>query len=187
MRMLLEVDDLWDSDQIQKQLVPLRGFNKNLVVNAFCIPNKLGEVHMLREIYPWIKFYIHGFEHTHFECLEWTDEKARALLSKAREMGYQPVFKAPNYLMDDETALACSYLDIYLVHNPSYIPDMTGLKSYPNNQNWPKHLRASAHLVPYPGCGDFIETNPCFSKQGLEEASEFLDYEAFIEDNYVQA
>ncbi len=181
MKMLLEVDDLWDRDQIQAQLVPLKERNKAVVVNAFCVPNKLGEVHMLREIYPWIQFYIHGFEHTHFECLEWTAEKAFALLSKAREMGYQPVFKAPNYSMDDETGHACSVLNIYLVHNPTYIPDVLGLKAYPAGKNWPKHTRVSAHLVDYPGCGDYINIHPGLSPDSLKEVTEFLNYEAFIE------
>lgn len=181
--MLLEVDDLWNKEQIQELLVPLKKWNKDLIVNAFCIPNKLGEVHMLRELYPWIKFYIHGFEHTHFECLEWTREKAQVLIAKAREMGYQPVFKAPNYAMDNETAMACAALDVYLVHNPSYIPDIPILKAYPNNQNWPDHARLSSHLVNYFGCGDFIKNHPGISEDTFKTVTEFLEYETIIEQN----
>lgn len=180
MKTIVELDDLWDSSLIEKYLVPLRELNPNFIANVFCIPNKLGEAGMLRKVYPWIRFYIHGFEHTHFECGEWTEEKAHALIGRALEMGYEPVFKAPNYLMDDETGKAVANLGCILVNNPTYQPEVPGLVTYPNIDKYPRHTRICAHLVWYPRTNDFIEEHPWFVHQSAKEVEEFASIEEIV-------
>ena len=181
MKTLIEVDDLWHKEQIKELLVPLRTANPGIIVNAFAIPNKLGDVKFLKEAYPWIRFCIHGFEHTHFECAEWTFEKGVDLIGKALKMGYDPVFKAPNYYMDQETDEACNYHELVLVHNDSYIPKVPGTVAYPGKSQ-PAHLRLSAHLVTYPGSSDFIQAHRGFHPKQLQPLTNFCSIQEFVHD-----
>lgn len=155
MKLVIEMDDLWSEQQIHDQLLPLKWRFPSLILNVFAIPNKLGPVHELKKMYPWINFCIHGFEHTHFECGEWTADKAQALIGKALEMGYEPIFKAPNHYLDDETAEACKALEVTLVHNNSYKPTIEGLKTFRSGSG--AHGLFCFHLVKYPGSEDYLE------------------------------
>ena len=171
MKRVIEMDDLWNPQQIKDLIVPIKQEHPALVVNVFAIPNKLGPVTELKAQYPWINFCIHGFEHTHFECGEWTSDKAEALIAKAIEMGYEPVFKAPNHYLDDETAGACAKLDVILVHNDSYKPGVPGLTTFKSGQQ--SYGLFCFHLVKYVGSADYIgDCAECW--QELKMGDEFL-------------
>lgn len=180
MKTLLEVDDLWNRKQIEELLVPLRKANTNVLVNAFTIPNKFGPVTEIKKLFPWINFCIHGFEHTHYECLEWTYEKACALIGKALEMGYEPVFKAPNHYLDKEVEAACVASKVALIHDHSYKPYMKGTHTYECKLHTLDHTRLSAHLVAYPGSRDFILDHPSFKPEVFKDFDGFLSYQELL-------
>lgn len=181
MKTIIELDDLYQQEQIKDLILPLKEKYDNLVVNAFAIPNKLGDVSTLKKLYPWIKFCIHGFEHTHFECAEWTSDRARLLIEKSLELGYESIFKAPNNYMDDETGQACNTLGVTIVHDHTYQPS-AGYLAYPGQRALPRHIRLSAHLVKYFGSEDYIEEHPWFLNETKEE-HEFVSISDFLKEN----
>jgi hypothetical protein len=134
-----DVDDLWNEQQIIDYLVPLHDANPAFRVTCYAIPNKLGPVHELRKRYPWIVFGVHGWEHTQFECRAWTSDDAEWYIKKALEMGYDKLFKPPNWLWDDETMRVIDQLGITFHHH----------KDDKNLSKW------AAIVALYPGEGTF--------------------------------
>ena len=185
MKTILELDDLWHPDQIDELIVPIKAKYPNVLVNVFTIPNKFGSVSFLKETYPWIAFCIHGFEHTHFECSKWPSDEAEMFIECALKLGYEPVFKAPNNYMDDETGKACHTLGVTIVHDHTYVPNPE-YKAYPGTKPLLRHVRLNAHLVKYPGTQDYIKDHPWFLKEELEE-HEFVFIQDFLNEQTDEA
>lgn len=178
MNALVDVDDLWCEEQITDLLLPLReGVGQTFRMTAYAIPNKLGPVFSLKAKYPWLTFGIHGFEHTFCECRSWTSDLARAHIETALEMGYDPVFKPPNWIYDIEVAQACANLDVVFHHHVDGYPTFKGLQAYPGPiENRPEDVdfihthiqRTAASNV------DFIQDNPNFKIAHLKTYTKFF-------------
>lgn len=171
-----DVDDLWHPSQIEQWLVPIKEAVPDFRVTAYAIPNRLGPVHQLKEKYPWVTFAQHGWEHPHFECCTWTYEDAEKYLRLAREMGYAPLFKAPNWVTDVELEQACKEAGVVLHHHhQNYLPVTAGLRCYPglDPSTLKRHVNIHTHIVRglYT---DFIEDVHTFMPENLKEYSEFL-------------
>jgi len=188
-RAFVDVDDLWQEQQIKDLLLPLReAIGEKFKVTAYAIPNKLGPVHDLVKAYPWITFAIHGFEHTFAECRAWHSEVAEARLQQALDMGYAPVFKAPNWILDIETEIACRKLNITLHHHKIYEPATPGLMCYPGprkrrpflveHENPHTHIVRSATDKLSDDPTSFITECPDFKIHRLKEFDLFLSYDA---------
>jgi len=170
---VVDVDDLHCEDQIVEHLLPRKEAVPGLVVTAYAIPNRLGPVHDLKGKYPWITFAQHGFEHTFCECLEWTADKARALLTRGRELGYAPLFKPPNWRFDNELLQAMSELDIALHHHrKASIVGWPGRRYWGERKGGTSHTNLHTHIEQNPAT-DFIATHADFSIESLLKFSEF--------------
>lgn len=171
---VVDVDDLISRDQITTWLCPLKAMVPHFKLTAYAVPNRLGPVHQLKEEFPWITFGIHGFEHSFSECLGWTKEQAKTLLQTALDMGYAPVFKAPNWQLDFETEEALKELEIVLHHHlDDYKPTTAGLYAYPGLGPLQPHAYIHTHILRNP-VTDFIDGHPGFMPDSLAEHDEFL-------------
>lgn len=170
---VVDVDDLWTEQQILDHLLPLKEAVPQLVVTAYAIPNRLGPVHELKARYPWIVFAQHGWEHTFCECLEWTKEKATALLLKGREMGYEALFKPPNWQFDDDLLHALSDTGTALHHHrKARIVGWPGGRYWGERPGGRSHTNLHTHIEQNP-VTDFIATHPGFQPGELAKFSEF--------------
>jgi len=167
-----------DEQQILDHLEPLRAANPNFRAVLYTIPNRFGPVHRAKQRWPWITFGIHGWEHTFCEATSWTDDAARGYLRKALEMGYDPIFKAPNWRYDEELAGACAELGVILHHHESEDPLPTPrLRTYPG----PKKMRSYSepyvsvhtHLQPNPST-DSVLDHPGFTRAAVVGYEKFL-------------
>lgn len=171
-----DLDDLWCEEQITLHLLPLREAVPAFKVTLFSIPNKLGPVHLLKPLYPWITFAIHGWEHTFAECRSWSEELAKVNIEQALAMGYEPIFKPPQWIMDEAIEVACRDLDVVLAHHDTYTPSARQLLCYPG----PKALRlkkgpalAHSHIERSPAT-DFVTECPEFQPEFLAGFDTFL-------------
>lgn len=173
MKAVVDVDDLVAEEQIVDLLLPLHAAVLGFCVTCYAVPNRLGPVAELRARYPWITFGIHGFEHTFAECRAWTSELAEALLAQALDMGYDAVFKAPNWILDREVEVALAKLDIVLHHHhPNYKPSAPNLRVFPMGK--PSNVKqVHTHLVPNPAT-DSIIGHPDFTPEALSRFDAFL-------------
>jgi hypothetical protein len=185
-RVVIDVDDLVDRDQIEEWLVPLQQERPDdFLMTAYAVPNRLGDVHALKIRYPWLIFGIHGWEHTHAECLGWTDVQAKAFIEEALSMGYDPIFKAPNWLFDEELEAACRDLEVVIHHHRAHFNEdqrpqrtpMTGCLYYPGpptlRAEGPDHLYVHTHLIENPST-DHISMHPGFRPQKMHDFSMFM-------------
>jgi hypothetical protein len=165
---VVDFDDLLSEDQIIEYLLPLKKANPKLVCTVYAVPNYLGPVHDLKIKYPWIKFGIHGFQHTHFECLSWTDWHGKYLIQRALELGYEKLFKPPNWVFTPYTEQACRDLGVILHHHRNDLPRAKGLKVFPGSKP-PEVVSLHTHLTKNPAT-DHITTHPGFD---LEKIAQF--------------
>lgn len=132
MPIFADVDDLIARSQLSQILQPIHDANPNFRVLAFAVPNRLGNVEELQREFPFVSFGIHGWEHAHFECLTWTTEDTINLVGRALDMGYAPIFRAPNWLLDPEVEQGLKSLGVVLAHHPEkYRVATPGLKTIP--------------------------------------------------------
>lgn len=150
-----DVDDLWNEDQLAL-LVERKSANERFLVTAYAIPNKLGPVHALSKAFPWVTFAVHGWEHGQFECLGWTQADAERWVGKALEMGYAPLFKAPNWQMDEEIEKALVTLGVAAHVHVEYIPKVPGLRYYRGGLTGPDHYWLHTHLTRNPSTDDIF-------------------------------
>lgn len=173
MKVFADADDLYDPSQIEKYLVPIKKEVPDFKITLYSIPNKLGHViDLVGEYGDWITFAIHGWEHVPFECRAWTEEQAIRYIQMAREMGYAPVFKAPNWTYDEELVRACEKEGVILHHHPSKQVVGTG-RVYPGMVKRADHLNYHTHITPNPVTDD-ITTNPDFKIERLKKVEQFL-------------
>lgn len=172
MKAVVDVDDLIEEQQIQDLLMPLRFAVPALRVTAYAVPNRLGPVDGLKKRYPWITFGIHGFEHTFAECRAWTSDLTEALIGASLEMGYDRVFKAPNWILDSEVEEALAKLRVTLHHHEDYKPSAAKLYVYPMGK--PSNVKSvHTHLIKNPAT-DHISEHPGFTPDALGKFREFL-------------
>jgi hypothetical protein len=143
-----------------------------LIVCCYAIPNKLGPAHALRSRYPWVVFAIHGWEHSQFETRAWTDTLARAHIEKALEMGYAPLFKAPNWLEEPFLEEVCAALSVVLHHHDTYKPTAVGLRAFPGPHPRTDFESVHTHIARNPAT-DFIEDHPKFQPEHLAQFTRF--------------
>ncbi len=175
MRAFISCDDLWRREQIDEYLVPLREAIPHLKVTAYGIPNYLGPIHDINEMYgSWLTVAVHGFCHTRSECLSWTDDLAAARIEAALKMGFFPGFKAPNFALYEDTEIACNALNVILHHDLSYIPKHISTRAYPGRAQRDDHTLITCHLQNYSGSQDFIGTNGRMTPDYLKQFDTFL-------------
>jgi hypothetical protein len=165
MRAFVDVDDLICETQIKELLLPLRVKVPKLQVTADAIPNKLGEVWVLKQKYPWIFFGIHGWEHTFCECIAWSETQAIHFMKRSLNMGYDPCFKAPNWEFDEDVIKACKEVDIKLhAHETSE----QGSLVIPKDVDY-----IHTHIMRNPST-DYILEHTKFTPDYLQVVDEFL-------------
>ena len=167
---VVDVDDLVHPSQLAA-FDEIRAARPDFHVTLYSVPNRLGQVFDLTQDHPWATFAIHGFEHTHFECLTWTYDEACRLLDLSLSMGYAPIFKAPNWVLDVETEQACKTLGIILHHHETYRPATTGLRCYRAGGNR-QHHNLHTHISPNAST-DWIGIHPGFSPNALAHLTTF--------------
>lgn len=170
---LYDVDDLISREQIERYLVPLREANEAFAITCYAIPNKIGPVTLLKQRYPWISFGIHGWEHAPFECLGWSYEKTFEVMQRALDMGFDKLFKPPNWCSTDWVEEACEKLGLVLHHHDNYTPKHPGLRHYHAALSvMPRHTPVHTHIT-YSPVTDFIETHPGFTTAAVKTFDEF--------------
>lgn len=190
---LVDVDDLYHPDQIEAILVPLHTANPAFRITCFTIPNRFGPITPdLAARYPWITFAIHGWEHAHFECLEWTYEKAKTMIQRALDMGYAPIFRPPNWLCDEDLERACRDLDVILCHHVDDQPHTEKLMCWPG----PKSLRPADDSGPrwlhshLPGIANFqfhLQHDTRFTSAAIAAIPKFLTFpDVYLEVPHVK-
>jgi len=168
---LYDVDDLWEAGQITRHLVPLRRAHPDFRVTAFTIPAKMGDVGLLKKAFPWITFGIHGWEHTPFECASWTSDRAEEYIQRALDMGYDSIFKPPNWVYDEELVEAIRKTGVILVPHHDEHTEWEGIriwKTRERNYTW-----AHTHIEENPAT-DFIDNHPLFDPRYVETVTKFL-------------
>jgi len=174
---IIDVDDLIDEQQIVDHLLPLREGVPGLTVTAYSVPNRLGPVHELAKRYPWIKFAIHGFEHTFAECGAWTSGHAHYYIETALSMGYDYLFKPPNWIFDGELEEACCMHNVVLHHHEKDEPRFKGLLAYPGTrakrQGVGRHIYLHTHILRNPST-TWIGDHPSFTVENLKAFDLFL-------------
>jgi hypothetical protein len=168
-----DLDDLFHPAQLAymdriKSQVP------NFLCTLYTIPNRFGPIlSPLREKYSgWIQFAIHGWEHSHYECLTWTKEDARMYIQKALNLGYDPIFKAPNWSLDQETEEACKDLGVVLHLHPNSLPVTPGVKYYTPKLLPHGYSALHSHIAPNPST-DWIGSNPQWLLSNLKQSQGF--------------
>lgn len=168
---VLDLDDLISEEQITEHLAPLReALGERFRVTCYGVPNRLGPVHDLRERYPWITFAQHGFEHTFAECRVWTTDLTVALLERGREMGYAPLFKPPNWILDREVEEGCLAAGVALHVHADYQPTVSGLRTY--TEDAPGIRALHTHILQN-AATDWIGTHPYFTASYLRRFDSF--------------
>jgi len=165
---VVDVDDLICVEQIEDLLVPIKKKIPAFKVTAYTVPNKFGTVTpALRARYPWIVFGIHGWEHTPFECLTWSDSDADRNIMRALAMGYDYIFKAPNWEIHDEVVQACGFAKVTVHHHDRRVPAVAGASLFPGPL--PRDRRFTSihtHILKNP-VTDYIEDHPAFLPENL--------------------
>lgn len=93
-----------------------------------CAPETIHAAKTLDQKYGgnWLQLAPHGWRHTRGECLAWTSEEAEDKITRAANMGIDaPIFRAPAWLLNDETGEACAKMK-YALYNPGVM----GIKNY---------------------------------------------------------
>lgn len=103
----------------------------------------------------WVALAPHGWWHTRGECLSWNVAEATEKIQAAAERGIDaPVFRAPAWLLDGDTYLACKELGYAVASHTVYRIPRTGIPEYVYND---VTLRAKGtravhgHLTPVAG------------------------------------
>lgn len=169
-----DVDDLISEDQIVEYLVPIKKKVPDFCVTAYTVPNKFGPIEpALRARYPWITFGIHGWEHTPFECMAWSEDSALQHIGDALNMGYNRIFKAPNWRLHDEIVLACARLGVVLHHHESQAPVGLGCHLYPGPKPRSRdYSMLHTHILKNP-VTDHISSHFGFLPENLVAYTEF--------------
>jgi len=175
MNAIIDLDDLYDESQLDEVLY-LHSLRPDILLTIYCIPAKLGPVHDLKIRYPWIIFAQHGREHTPFECVEWTADKAKMMIQRNLDDGYERIFRPPNWRCDRELEIACHDLDIVLAHHPTdYKPTIPRLHCWPGLKGVPPEIKfIHSHITPNPVTDD-INTCGDFRSKSLLSVGEFLN------------
>jgi len=186
----VDFDDLCDNVKVQSfrekpvYLVDfLHAWKKEcpaLKVTLFAIPQRLipENIRIFKlAVGEWVKLAPHGWRHTRGECLGWNKAEALDKLQRARDMGLDaPVFRAPGWLINNETYEACGELGLVVAsHDELRIPN-TGVKEYIYNRHLghvPTTLRCiHGHLTPV--SGNWIYDMHAASQLSFPAKSEFV-------------
>lgn len=177
---VVDADDLWYPQQITDLLLPIKTVCPNFKITLYAIPNKLGPVHDLAKEYPWIQFAIHGWEHTHFECMTWTEEDTNKYIQLALDMGYSRLFKPPNWIIDPIVEKGLLNSEVALHCHQNYEPVTRRLSYYRGpSKTLPRHVNLHTHLTANP-ITDNISTHPGFRAENLKNADRFEFVSSFL-------
>lgn len=170
---VVDCDDFVDPSQLAL-FDDIRAARPDFKVTLYAVPNRLGPVWDLAAANPWARFAIHGWEHSQFECLPWTEEVAEERLQAALDMGYAPLFKAPNWLATLEVQVVCARLGIALhVHNTHRGPWPEGLRIFPSPKANGRLFNLHTHLIPNPAT-EWIREHPGFLPEAFSAARDFF-------------
>ena len=90
-------------------------------------------------------------------------------------MGYEDLFKPPNWVLDVELEEACFEMGVLLHHHLSYKPQTKGLHVFPgfNHRHEKPFGTVHTHILNNPAT-DFIKDHPGFRPEVLMPASKFI-------------
>jgi len=177
--MLVDLDDLWEPGQLAlPRFAEILARHPEFIATFFTIPNKFGEVTpALRAQFPWARFAIHGWEHTQFECRTWTTEETVRLVKRALDLGYDPIFKAPNWIMDRDVELGLAECGVVLAHHETYVPSVSGLRAFPGPLAKRRRIaHVHTHITENPAT-DWLMTHPAFHAPAFDNAERFLTFD----------
>lgn len=96
-----------------------------------CSPQLIEEAKKHSE---WLALAPHGWRHTRGECLAWTKPEAESKITLAKDMGIDaPAFRAPAWLLDRETYMACKTLGYTVCDHAIYRIPQEGDVTYTYN------------------------------------------------------
>ena len=157
MKVVVDFDDLCDivADDSLRYLEQLKEEFPALKVTLFTIPCRTSDkVIKMYKQYDWVALAPHGWRHTRGECLTWTSEEATSKILAAKDRGIDaPIFRAPGWLIDEETYTACAELGIVVADHKEHNVDGIA-KVYRYNSHTGKAKRvtsAHGHLTPVSG------------------------------------
>jgi len=157
-RYTCDFDDFCDATLAEiSYLSKLKTLYPSLEVTLFTIPARTSPstIEEAKLLGPWLQLAPHGWFHTRGECLGWTSEEAEDKILAAKEMGIDaPLFKAPAWLVDDETYKACAKLDYTICTHKDFRVVGVPIKEFIYNHQDGKVKRVRAvhgHLTPVSG------------------------------------
>lgn len=137
-----DFDDFCDATIDELDILrKLKGEYPNFKATLFTIPMRTRKTTIntalglnIGHMNKWIQLAPHGWFHTRGECLGWSKDEAVEKIQAAAEMGIDaPVFRAPAWLLDGNTYLACEELGYTIATHEEYRIPSTGVKEYVYN------------------------------------------------------
>ena len=184
-RTLVTLDDLYCFSQLQI-LNDICDAHPDVKPVVFTIPNKFGRIHdYLQKRLPRVTFAIHGFEHTPFECRDWHPDKARVLIQRALDMGYAPIFKAPNWIHDADTEAACRDLNVTLcIHQYGHVsvPGLSFVRSMEPGREGKFGRNLHSHITRNPVTTYVLDMDE-FQPDLLAEFAPFAHWSDWVEEH----
>lgn len=163
-QVIVDMDDLCDNVLLQwrhdKQVYLVDFLLKwkervpGLKLTAFTIPRRTSKdtIRIFKKSLEWVALAPHGWEHTRGECLSWSKPEAVAKLKMAADMGINaPVFRAPAWLINQETYEACRELGYTVASHATIRIAATGVSEYIYNHHMGRPKKSVAihgHFTP---------------------------------------
>jgi len=159
-QMILDFDDLCDTNDPYDALVKLHERDPNFKVTLFAIPTRCSTELLAKyaAISDWCQLAVHGWRHARHECLGWTSEETHDKLQKAQVIypGFVKLFKAPNWEIDTEVYAGCKAAGFAVadhIRNIEILPYQQAHYIYNIRLRGDKYTRLHGHIQPWAGTG----------------------------------
>jgi hypothetical protein len=132
----------------------------NFKVTLFAIPTRCGDqlLGSYDQHKSWIELAVHGWRHARHECLGWTSEETVEKLSRSLDIyqGFAPIFKAPNWEIDNEVYAGCKSAGFAVadhIRNIEILPPQQPNYIYNLRLRNDTFSRLHGHIQPWGGTG----------------------------------
>ena len=148
----VDFDDLCDATADKLSILcKLKEKYEDFKVTLYVIPIRTSAktIAEAKALGDWLQLAPHGWRHTRGECLSWTDEEAKEKIELARDMGIDaPIFRAPAWLIDYDTYLACNSLSYTIASHKMFRIPNTETPEYIYNIASKIYRGVHGHLTP---------------------------------------
>lgn len=158
-RVVLDFDDLCDTNDPYDALVKLHERDAGFKVTLFAIPTRCSPALLAKyaAISDWCQLAVHGWRHARHECLGWTSEETHDKLERALAIypGFVRLFKAPNWEIDNETYAGCKAAGFAVADHIRNIEILPRQPHYIYNIRLRDDIytRLHGHIQPWAGTG----------------------------------